>query len=189
MPSFPDPKLPLRTTSPIFGGPIHAAVGNRQQRPDHCPNMRGGCLAPLPRRMKCHGEPQCASPRESILAASVSGKGQSQDRRNCFAAWGSRAKLEWPLHNGIRKPMTGQSDAIGSEFPEQYWKHVYQPRYNGCVTAAVPSMPSSSSLPLAGHIMAARRDPSFAMGGLSQANSCGTGPANSAVMAAWRSAL
>jgi hypothetical protein len=30
----PDPKLTPRTTSPLFGGPIHAAVGNRQQRPD-----------------------------------------------------------------------------------------------------------------------------------------------------------
>jgi len=28
-------KKPLRTTSRIFGGPIHAAVGNRQQRSDH----------------------------------------------------------------------------------------------------------------------------------------------------------
>jgi hypothetical protein len=33
--TFPDPKLSLRTTSPIFGGPIHAAVGKRQQQPDH----------------------------------------------------------------------------------------------------------------------------------------------------------
>jgi len=32
---FPDPKVPPRTTRPIFGGPIHAAALNRQQRPDH----------------------------------------------------------------------------------------------------------------------------------------------------------
>ena len=33
--TFPDPKLPSRTTSPLSGGPIQAAVGNRQQRSDH----------------------------------------------------------------------------------------------------------------------------------------------------------
>ncbi|MFN7594617.1 MAG: hypothetical protein ACK5PU_03295, partial [bacterium] len=31
---IPDPKLPLRTTSPIVGETIHAAALNRQQRPD-----------------------------------------------------------------------------------------------------------------------------------------------------------
>lgn len=33
--AFPDPKLQMRTTSPVFGGPIHAAVLNQQQRSDH----------------------------------------------------------------------------------------------------------------------------------------------------------
>ena len=33
--TYPLPKMPARTTSRIFGGPIHAAVGNRQQRSDH----------------------------------------------------------------------------------------------------------------------------------------------------------
>jgi len=33
--TYPLPKKPPRTTSLIFGGPIHAAVGNRQRRSDH----------------------------------------------------------------------------------------------------------------------------------------------------------
>ena len=33
--TYSRPKTPLRTTNPIFGGPIHAAVGNRQRRSDH----------------------------------------------------------------------------------------------------------------------------------------------------------
>jgi hypothetical protein len=32
---LPGSELSQRTTSLMFGGPIHAAVGNRQQRPDH----------------------------------------------------------------------------------------------------------------------------------------------------------
>ena len=33
--TFLNPKKPPRTTSRIFGGPIHAAAGNRQRRSDH----------------------------------------------------------------------------------------------------------------------------------------------------------
>jgi hypothetical protein len=33
--TYPLPKKPPRTNSPILGGPIHAAVGNRQRRSDH----------------------------------------------------------------------------------------------------------------------------------------------------------
>ena len=33
--TYPLPKKPPRTTSRIFGGPIHAAVGNRKRRSDH----------------------------------------------------------------------------------------------------------------------------------------------------------
>ena len=33
--TFPKAKLPPRATRFLFGGPIHAAVGNQQQRPDH----------------------------------------------------------------------------------------------------------------------------------------------------------
>jgi hypothetical protein len=33
--AFPVGKTPQRTTSTMFGGPIHAATGNRQQRSDH----------------------------------------------------------------------------------------------------------------------------------------------------------
>jgi hypothetical protein len=33
--TFPGPTMPWRTTSHIFGGPIHAAALNRQQRSDH----------------------------------------------------------------------------------------------------------------------------------------------------------
>ena len=33
--TYPLPKKLPRTTSCVFGGPIHAAVGNRQRRSDH----------------------------------------------------------------------------------------------------------------------------------------------------------
>jgi hypothetical protein len=33
--AFPVGKIPQRTTSTMFGGPIYAAIGNRQQRSDH----------------------------------------------------------------------------------------------------------------------------------------------------------